>query len=159
MGLNQSGYVPEPEADGDADIPRAQLQNSRTNFAIRFALINSYDKIPNNPVMKMGVIFPAAVGFVRNLNETSRSFKIGITDDPRRRARHGYPHNGYMVRYDRMDLIFRGSRDLAGALETHLVSIFNDNGYFPSEKCVNDQPGDEGPRSYEKPYYVYIVSR
>jgi hypothetical protein len=109
--------------------------------------------------MKMGVAFPAAVDFVQQLLASSQVFKVGITDDPKRRARHGYPNNGIMVMYNRMDVIFRATRDLAGALEAHLISIFNLNGYAPSEKCGNDQPGDEGPRSYESVYYVYVVSR
>ena len=155
----QAGHVPEPELEGNLDVPRDQLHNSHPNFAVRYALVNVQDKTPDHAIMKMGVAFPAAVDFIRRLVDPCQVFKIGITDDPRRRARHGYPNNGYMVMYNRMDIIFRGTRDLAGALETHLISIFNLNGYSPSEKCGNDQPGDEGPRNYENIHYVYVVSR
>jgi len=156
----QSGNTPESESMGNLDVPREQLRDAPgPNFAIRYALVNSQDQTPDHAIMKMGVAFPAAVDFVQQLLASSQVFKVGITDDPKRRARHGYPNNGIMVMYNRMDVIFRATRDLAGALEAHLISIFNLNGYAPSEKCGNDQPGDEGPRSYESVYYVYVVSR
>ena len=154
LAARQDG--PRDLGEVDADIPRTQLRNNRPAFALRYQLVNH---TTDHSVMRMGVAFPKAVAFCQERKEAWNSFKIGITDDPKRQAKHGYPHSGYCVRYDRMDVIFRGTRDLADALETYLIAVFNMNGFDATDKCDNDQPGDDGDRVEGRVYYVYVVSR
>ncbi|XRB04323.1 hypothetical protein NFJ02_20g42740 [Pycnococcus provasolii] len=154
LAARQDG--PRDLGEVDADIPRTQLRNNRPAFALRYQLVNH---TTDHSVMRMGVAFPKAVAFCQERKEAWNSFKIGITDDPKRQAKHGYPHSGYCVRYDRMDVIFRGTRDLADALETYLIAVFNMNGFDATDKCDNDQPSDDGDRVEGRVYYVYVVSR
>ena len=154
LAARQDG--PRDPDEIDADIPRTQLKKSRPAFTLRYQLVNH---TADHSVMSMGVAFPKAVTFFQERKEAWNRFKIGITDDPKRQAKHGYPHSGYCVRYDRMDVIFRGTRDLAGALETYLIAVFNMNGFDATDKCDNDQPGDDGDRVEGRVYYVYVVSR
>ena len=44
-------------------------------------------------------------------------------------------------------------------METYLIAVFNMNGFDATDKCDNDQPGDDGDRVEGRVYYVYVVSR
>ena len=152
----QSGAaLPVPETD--SDVQRTQLKHNRSQFALRYDLVNKADAQPGHSTTKSSTALNKAKAFVTTRETNCRKFKIGITDNPRRRAAQGFPHSGYQVQYDRMDVIYRGTRDTAGALEAALIESFGANGATPSDKCANDAPGDEGPRK-DAVYYTYVVS-
>ena len=145
---------PPPISEIDRDISRTGLRGSRTQFALRYQIINS---TVQGRLMKTSHVFSKAMDFIDSIERQCRKFKIGITNNPARRASNGFPHQGYQVQYDRMDIIFRGTRDLSGALESFLVFLYGINGPRHSDKCINDAPGDEGGRTDEI-YYTYVVS-
>lgn len=154
--LQSGAALPVPE--NNCDVPRSQLNGGRSQFALRYALINEADSQPGHSTTKMGKVNPLAYKFVSSLEKTCRTFKIGITKNPKERAAHGFPASGYQVQYDRMDVIFRGTRDTAGGLEASLIQSFGVNGLTPSDKCQNDKPGDDGPKK-DTIFYTYIVQR
>ena len=106
----QSGAaLPVPET-----IVDVQHTHNRTQFALRYDLVNKGDARAGHPQMKAAANQKKALAVVAAREQTCRKFKIGITKNPRKGATHGFPHNGYQVQYDRMGVLFRGARDLAG---------------------------------------------
>ena len=74
-------------------------------------------------------------------------FRIGISNDPYRRARQ-HPYNA--GDYGEMVILYYTSSDrLVRNLETELIRYFG-------ERCDNERGGGGGARG-EAPYYLYIV--
>lgn len=155
----QSGAVLRvPETD--SDVQRTQLNHNRSEFALRYNLVNKADAQPGHSTTKFSTALNRAKAFVKTRETNCRKFKIGITDNPRRKAAHGFPHSGYQVQYDRMDVIYRGTRGTAGGLKAALIESFGANGASPSDKCANDAPEDGGSKKdADAVYYTYLVSK
>lgn len=80
-----------------------------------------------------------------------KSFKIGITNDPRRRARQ-YDRNEPF--YDEMIVLYKSpSIDNARTLEKKLINAYIDNDRKPSD---NRNRGGQG-RIGAPPHYAYVV--